>query len=133
MRDHPAHDIPMMGGTWGAKLDRKTIRTKFSKAFSDLSFSNLFNASQTEKGHDQEALKKFVWQVLEVKVQKDRKTERLKDRMTERQKKRKTERLKDRKDRETERQQVRKDRKIERQRNRETEKQRDRKTERQKD
>ena len=86
MRDHPAHNIPMMGGTWGAKLDRKTIRTQFSKAFSDLSLSTLFNASQTEKGYDQEALKKFVWQVLKVKVQKDRRTEGQKDRKTERQK-----------------------------------------------
>jgi hypothetical protein len=86
----------MMGGTWGAKLDRKNIRTKFSKAFSDLSLSNLFNASQTEKGHDQEALKKFVWQVLYDSLQKDRQTdrkiERQRDRKTERHKLRKIER-----------------------------------------
>ena len=61
MRDHPAHDVPMLGGTWGAKLDRKEIRNNFSKSISDLYRSNLFTASQEEPAHDQQALRRFFW------------------------------------------------------------------------
>ena len=71
MRDHPGHGIPIMGGTWGAKLLRKTIRRKFSTSFSDLSLSELFNASQTERSHDQDALKRFVWHVLKKIISSD--------------------------------------------------------------
>jgi len=69
MRDHPAHYAPMLGGTWGAKLDRKEIRTNFSKSISDLYRSNLFTASQEESGHDQTALWKFIWLVLKISSQ----------------------------------------------------------------
>ena len=61
MRDHPAHTEPMMGGMWGAKLDRLTTRQKFAESFSRLYRSPLFTASHLEAGHDQTMLKKFVW------------------------------------------------------------------------
>ena len=61
MRDHVQHNIPIMGGMWGAKLHRTQIREKFEKTFSKLSHSNHFYAPQNERSHDQEALRLFVW------------------------------------------------------------------------
>jgi hypothetical protein len=61
IRDHPNHDIPMMGGIWGAKLTRKTVRNSFSKSMKALFRSELFNASQEERSHDQAALQRFIW------------------------------------------------------------------------
>ncbi len=61
MRDHPNHDIPMMGGTWGAKLVRKRIRNAFSKSMSEIFRSKLFDAPQKERSHDQTILQRFIW------------------------------------------------------------------------
>jgi hypothetical protein len=61
MRDHPAHTEPIMGGMWGAKLDRLSTRTKFADAFSRLYRSPIFEASHLQAGHDQTALKMFIW------------------------------------------------------------------------
>lgn len=61
MRDHPRHETVMMGGMWGAKLVRKQVRKRFVEAFSKIFQSEFFDAPQSERSHDQEALKKFVW------------------------------------------------------------------------
>jgi hypothetical protein len=64
MRDHPQHEVAMMGGMWGAKLVRKFVRRKFLKAMSDIFQSDLFDAPRNERAHDQMALKKYVWLVV---------------------------------------------------------------------
>ena len=53
MRDHRAHDIGILGGTWGAKLTDAELR----KAW-DLSFRNMFGnkrarETRTKPGADQ--------------------------------------------------------------------------------
>lgn len=61
MRDHPLHDVPMLGGTWGAKLDRPLVRELFRKAFDDITKSNYASAPRSERGADQSALKVYIW------------------------------------------------------------------------
>ena len=53
MRDHPNHEVEMMGGMWGAKLGRKYVRKKFEQSFKIIFESELYDAPESERSHDQ--------------------------------------------------------------------------------
>jgi len=59
MRDHPAHSAVMMGGMWGARVDR--TRRQFRKAFTKLFKSSLAYVNRFKGGWDQVALQRYVW------------------------------------------------------------------------
>jgi len=61
MRDHPLHDVPILGGMWGAKLEKPNVKEHFKMAFDDILKSSYSSAPRSEKGADQSALKYFVW------------------------------------------------------------------------
>lgn len=61
MRDHPNHDVPILGGLWGLKMtsDMKSqMKTSFDQMFKHS--TNLYG-KRTESQHDQIALRKFIW------------------------------------------------------------------------
>ena len=61
MRDHPQHDLPILGGMWGVKLTRETrpvIKQAFDQMF--LTSTNLLGA-RTQYQHDQIVLRKYIW------------------------------------------------------------------------
>ncbi len=82
MRDHPAHTAPVMGGMWGAKVERdrqkwiESFRAMYKvreqKATNSLFCwpilhmlllvqNGLLRRTRKNKGTDQEALRRFVW------------------------------------------------------------------------
>ena len=58
MRDHPWHGVPMMGGTWGTKLDSPDIRSKWSQTWGRMLNDSLAFVGQNNVGPDQTALQK---------------------------------------------------------------------------
>ena len=63
MRDHPQHDVPMLGGTWAVKLTRDEIRSKMQKAVKKMFKSRLIHAPRDQGGPDQKLLARYVWWV----------------------------------------------------------------------
>ena len=62
MRDHPNHGVPILGGTWGTKLELDSIvRKQFNNSFNKMFQDPLFYASRRKAGPDQTLLKKYVW------------------------------------------------------------------------
>ena len=64
MRDHPQHDVAILGGMWGIKLTDETrllIKQAFDRMF--LTSTNLLG-SRTQPQHDQIVLKNYVWPVV---------------------------------------------------------------------
>ena len=65
MRDNPHHGAVLLGGTWGAKLVHPQIRKGFEEAFKKMSSDRSdYYAPRTKAGHDQNILKKYIWQVF---------------------------------------------------------------------
>ena len=56
MRDHPAHGVVMMGGTWAAKVSN--TRNRFKKSFSELFKNGLAYIDRFKGGWDQVALQR---------------------------------------------------------------------------
>jgi len=61
MRDHPQHDIQILGGTWGIKLVKPEIRQKMSLSIRKMFGKDEFYASREHSGPDQKILKHIVW------------------------------------------------------------------------
>jgi hypothetical protein len=61
MRDHPQHDIQILGGTWGIKLVKPEIRQKMSLSIRKMFGKDEFYASREHSGPDQKILKRIVW------------------------------------------------------------------------
>ena len=61
MRDHPKHNVPMMGGMWGVRLSSSKIRQKLHQSFMRLFKSKLFYADNNLKGPDQYILAKYIY------------------------------------------------------------------------
>ena len=63
MRDHPHHDIEILGGLWGIKLT-PNMRSLMNKTFETI-FKKYprFYADRTENQHDQKLLQKYIWYV----------------------------------------------------------------------
>jgi len=59
MRDHPAHEAVMMGGTWAAKVS--STRNRFRKSFAELFKNGLAYINRFKGGWDQVALQRYVW------------------------------------------------------------------------
>ena len=58
MRDHPAHDLGLLGGMWGAKLTSPRMRRYWEAAFKKM-FANRGSYAQRKIGGvDQDMLKK---------------------------------------------------------------------------
>ena len=61
MRDHPQHEVPILGGTWGIKLLKPEIREKMSSSIWTMFRKDLFYASRDRSGPDQQLLRRIVW------------------------------------------------------------------------
>ena len=61
LRDHPYHDISILGGMWGIKFQNTIIREKFTQSFNQLLSDPLVNSTRTIHGPDQTALTKYFW------------------------------------------------------------------------
>ena len=61
MRDHPQHDVPILGGTWGIKLEKNKIRQKIKMSIEAMKKNPIFYASRSKAGPDQDALRRYVW------------------------------------------------------------------------
>ena len=61
MRDHPQHDIEILGGMWGAKLTQNT-RPKFKASFEAMMKDTFdFLGRRNAPQHDQSTLKQYIW------------------------------------------------------------------------
>ena len=60
MRDHPAHSTYILGGTWGAKVNkqRSALMTAFKKMFRD---GIAYIPREKGGGYDQIAIMRYVW------------------------------------------------------------------------
>ena len=63
MRDHPAHNTPLLGASWGARLDteEQNVRHKWARAWDKILTDKLAWAPRGEKGPDQTVLQRHVW------------------------------------------------------------------------
>lgn len=61
MRDHPAHNTPLLGAAWGARTTEDNIRHKWVRSWQKMLLDPLSRASRESKGPDQELLSKWVW------------------------------------------------------------------------
>ena len=60
MRDHPRHDFSMLGCSWGTKLFKETIRSKWKKSWKSGLEDNIMWVGKHEWGEDQQFLDKCV-------------------------------------------------------------------------
>lgn len=60
MRDHPHHDVTVLGGMWGAKLT-PYIRSRMRQSFGTIFKSKIFFANRYIREPDQELLRDYIW------------------------------------------------------------------------
>ena len=60
MRDHPKHDFSMVGCSWGTKLFKENIRSKWKKSWKSGIEDNIMWVGKHEWGEDQQFLDKYV-------------------------------------------------------------------------
>ena len=53
MRDHPAHNIGILGGTWGAKLADPESREAWNLSFTNIFGNKRAYEPRTKRGADQ--------------------------------------------------------------------------------
>ena len=61
MRDHWAHDIGILAGTWGAKLEGPELRKAWRISLRNMLANRKAHESQTVQGADQYLLNRYVW------------------------------------------------------------------------
>ena len=63
MRDHPEHDVPMLGGLWGTQMtgSRKVWGEVWTNIWTDIIADPLSQADRGKKGPDQTLLARHVW------------------------------------------------------------------------
>ena len=61
MRDHPSHDIPLLGAAWGARLSQEAVREKWSRSWRNILKDPASRAGRERKGPDQNLLARWVW------------------------------------------------------------------------
>ncbi|CAB4066024.1 unnamed protein product [Lepeophtheirus salmonis] len=61
MRDHPFHNVPILGGLWGANLTNKESRILWEISWKNILLDSGAWASRFSRGSDQVLLKKYVW------------------------------------------------------------------------
>ena len=60
MRDHPKHDFSIVGCSWGTKLFKDNIRSKWEKSWKSGIEDNIMWVGKHEWGEDQKFLDKYV-------------------------------------------------------------------------
>ena len=58
MRDHPAHNNPILGSSWGCKMTGKNVRENWAQSWKDGFKSKLTWVSRDSYGQDQQFLDK---------------------------------------------------------------------------
>ena len=53
MRDHPLHDITILGSTWGTKLHNPNVREEWKKSWAEGMKDEILWAQRTAYGPDQ--------------------------------------------------------------------------------
>ena len=61
LRDHPQHGIHILGGTWGVKLTKPTIRKSMVNAMKRMFKHPKFYAPRDKAGPDQDMLSRYIW------------------------------------------------------------------------
>ncbi len=61
MRDHPLHDIGMLGSAWGVKLQTDRVRQKWRRAWHNGAKNPIMWKARNVTGPDQAFLHKYVW------------------------------------------------------------------------
>ena len=66
MRDHPQHNVPMLGGMWGVQMPRrsKTWRAVWKRIWTNIIADPLSQSDRGSKGPDQTLLSRYVWRRL---------------------------------------------------------------------
>ena len=62
MRDHPRHDVPMLGGLWDTRLNSKTLREFWKEVWKRILNDPLTYSARNKHGNDQVILDKYVWE-----------------------------------------------------------------------
>ena len=62
MRDNPAHNTPLLGASWGARMDQSepTIRENWKKSWNQILEDELTYDDRGQKGPDQDILTQYV-------------------------------------------------------------------------
>lgn len=68
MRDHPWHKVPILAGTWAAKLYQPSMRAKLKRAFDKVMKDKRSFAPRTEKGADQQVLGALVYPLVKKEI-----------------------------------------------------------------
>ena len=68
MRDHPAHCVPILGGTWG--ITQNTIRQDWVRSLQNILTDplNKVGAEGAINGPDQDLLQKWVWPWAQIQA-----------------------------------------------------------------
>ena len=53
MRDHPQHDVPILGSGWGVKLGRDEVRNRWKKVWTEAMEDEIFWKDRFERDFDQ--------------------------------------------------------------------------------
>ena len=61
MRDHPKHNVPLLGGGWGARLTVETEREQWENVWKEILWDSDLYATKQQKGPDQNILTNYVW------------------------------------------------------------------------
>jgi hypothetical protein len=61
MRDHPYHNVPLVGGGWGARLTEDTEREQWENVWEEILGDPDTYAVKDQKGQDQDILTNHVW------------------------------------------------------------------------
>jgi len=65
MRDHPQHSIPILGGTWGARLTSSKARQKWQKSWKMILKHKMAHSPRNATGPDQKLLQHGVWPLFQ--------------------------------------------------------------------
>jgi hypothetical protein len=61
MRDHPQHNVAIMGGAWGARLTMPEARDRWARAWAAMAADPMCWSARGSKGPDQTLLARHVW------------------------------------------------------------------------
>ena len=61
MRDNPAHNIGLLGASWGTDLTKDNARGRWQKSWRKMFDDELTYADRSHKGPDQLLLRTYVW------------------------------------------------------------------------
>jgi len=62
MRDHPAHNTPLLGAAWGARLNQDNFRNKWRRSWDKMLIDPIMYAPRNSTGPDQTILARYIWE-----------------------------------------------------------------------